>query len=173
MPACTFVISGPTKLTNGQSGTFQLTPTPDGAVCSVQWTINGQPARGGNTYGDAFAVQVGFNEIIVRATRDDPAVEIGARVTCKGLFPCGPTDLAFTLGEPVDDSGIKAGNIVLIVLLPFIVVVGVALLPVFVVAWIIDKATDSDTTKQARKVSAELRKLLPRRRTAETRRDGS
>ena len=170
MGACTFTISTPSSLTKDQAGTFQLTPTPDGAVCSVHWTINGMPAKAGNNYGDLHVVQVGFSEIIVRATADNPGAVIGATVECAGATPCGPTSNSVVFGGGYEE-GIKGGNIVLIVLLPFIIVVGVALLPVFLIAFIIDKATDGNETKKVQKAGTELLRLLPRKSSRRLGRD--
>ncbi len=104
MPDCPFQISGPQKLGKAATATYQLSPTPDGALCSVQWSINGQPLKAQNTYADLFISQVGFNEIIVKATSDDPAVNITATITCRGDKPCGPTPIPFVVGTPMPDN---------------------------------------------------------------------
>src|SRR4051812_14009221 len=104
MADCTFTISGPANLTKGQTATFRLTPTPDGAVCSVQWSINGRPIGASNTYAGLYVVQVGFDEIMLTARDDDPGATITARVTCRGLAPCGPTDVPWVVGTPAQDE---------------------------------------------------------------------
>src|SRR5580658_1658542 len=161
MPDCPFVITGPQKLGKGETATYQLAPVPDGAVCSVQWSINGQPARASNTYVDLYLRQVGFDEITVNATGADPGANITAKVTCQGKNQCGPTLIPFVMGAPSPDDSIKGGNILFIVLLPFIVLVGVALLPVWIIIWIVDRIRGSDEEKHVKKAASELHMLLP------------
>jgi hypothetical protein len=127
----------------------------------VEWSVNGHSIKPSNTYSGLFVVQLGFDQIIVKATDDNPGADISARVTCRGAAECGPTNVSFVVGTPSHAEEIKAGNIVLIVMLPFIVVVGIALLPVLIVAFVIDRATDSNTSQQVRRVGSELKRLLP------------
>jgi hypothetical protein len=81
---------------------------------------------------------MGFDEITVTAMSDAPGANITAMVTCRGEKECGPTSIPFVLGTPLPDSSIKPGNLALLVLLPFIVVVGVALLPLWITVGIIE-----------------------------------
>jgi hypothetical protein len=161
MPKCPFEITGPKTLAKGETAKYQLKPMPDGALCTVQWLINDRPLRVSSTYADLFIRHMGFDEITVTAMSNDPGANITATVTCRGEKECGPTDIPFVVGTPLPDDSMKAGNIALLVLLPFIVVVGVALLPVWITVWIIDRVSRSDEESQVKKVSAERRKLLP------------
>jgi hypothetical protein len=161
MQNCRFEITGPKTLAKGETAKYQLSPIPDGALCSVQWSINDHSLRVSSTYADLFIRHMGFDEITVTAMSNAPGANIAATVTCRGEKECGPTDIPFVVGMPLPDGSIKAGNIFFLVLLPFIVVVGVALLPLWIIVWIIDRSTGSDEASHVKKVSAELRKLLP------------
>jgi hypothetical protein len=161
MADCAFSISGLQKLKKGDTVIYELSPSPDGALCSVQWSINGRPMKAGDTIADLYIRQVGFDQVTVTAEVDDPGAKIVARVTCRGKKECGPTDIRIDVGTPPPEDSMKAGNIVLLVLLPFIIIVGVALLPVVVIVFIIDKVSETDESKHVKKVRAELRALLP------------
>ncbi len=117
--------------------------------------------KASDTYADLYIRRVGFDDMVVTATRDDPAANIIATVECHGDKPCGPTHIPSVLGTPSPDEGVKSGNVLLLILLPFIIAIGVALLPVWIIVWIVDHVTGSNEEKNVKKVREELKKLLP------------